>query len=122
MAVVRLSAAAEADIISMFIWTEDRFGHAARRRYQALLITALRDIASDPERPGSAARPELGPAVRSYHLRYSRERASVLEGVVRTPRHLLLYRAMVPDIVGVGRVLHDAMEVERHLPADYGNR
>jgi len=122
MPVVRLSAAAEADIVSMFTRTEDRFGHAARRRYQALLITALRDIASDPERRGSAARPELGPAVRSYHLRYSRERASVLEGVVRTPRRLLLYRAVVPDIVDVGRVLHDAMEVERHLPVDYGDR
>lgn len=120
MAVIRLSAAAEADIVSILAWTEDRFGDIARHRYQALLITALRDIASDPERPGSAARPELGPAIRSYHLRHSRERASVLQRVVRTPRHLLLYRTVTPGVVGVGRILHDAMELERHLPPGFG--
>ena len=118
---VRLSAAAEADIISMLAWTEDRFGHAACRRYQTLLITALRDVASDPGRLGSAARPELGPAVRSYHLRYSRERAGTLERIVRTPCHLLLYRTIVPGIIGVGRILHDAMELERHMPPDFGD-
>jgi len=119
---LRLSASAEADIVSILAWTEDRFGHNARLRYQARLITALRDIASDPERLGSISRPELGPAIRSYHLRHSRERAVALESTVRMPRHLLLYRAIVPDFVGVGRVLHDAMEVERNLPADYGDR
>lgn len=119
---LRLSASAEANIISIFAWTEDRFSHNARRRYQALLVTALRDIASDPERPGSISRPELGPAIRSYHLRHSRERAGAIDGTVRMPRHVLLYRAIVPDIIGVGRVLHDAMEAERNLPADYGDR
>lgn len=100
----------------MLVWTEDRFGRVARRRCQALLTTALRDVASDPERPGSTARPELGPAIRSYHLRHSRKRTSAPEGIVRTPRHLLLYRMVMPGTVGVGRVLHDAMELERHLP------
>jgi toxin ParE1/3/4 len=101
--------------------TEDRFGAGARLRYEILLITGLGDIAADPERPGSSGRPELGSAVRSYHLRHSRERARGFGGFVRTPRHLLLYRATAPGIVGIGRVLHDAMEIERHLPADYGD-
>ncbi len=118
---IRLSAAAEADVVSIFAWTEGQFGPIARQRYQALLTMALRDIASDPERPGSAARPELGPAIRSYHLRHSRERAGAPEGMVRTPRHLLLYRTVMPGVVGVGRVLHDAMELERHLPPDFGD-
>ena len=85
MAVTRLSAAVETDIVSIFAWTEDRFGLVARRRCQAVLATALRDIAPDPERPGSAARPELGLTIRRYHLRHSRERVSALEGTVRTP-------------------------------------
>ena len=118
---IRLSAVAEADIVSILAWTEDRFGRIARRRYQALLTTALRDIASDPERPGSTAQPELGLAIRSYHLRHSRDRASAPEGIVRTPRHLLLYRTVMSGVVGVGRVLHDAMELERHLPPDFGD-
>jgi len=119
--IYRLSAAAEEDIIQLLAYTQDRFGEIARRRYEALLVAGLKDIASDPERPGSVARPELGLAVRSYHLRHSRGRARTQDGLVRQPRHFLLYRAARPDLIGVGRVLHDAMEIERHLPSQYGD-
>jgi toxin ParE1/3/4 len=120
VAAFRLAATAEADIVALLAWSEGRFGEITRRRYEMLLITSLRDVAADPERRGSIARPELGPAVRSYHLRHSLERARAVGGFVRGPRHLLLYRALVPDLIGIGRVLHDAMEIERHLPPDYG--
>lgn len=114
---IRLAAAAQADIAAVLDWTEQRFGAAARQRYGILIGTGLRDIADDPDRPGSAGRPELGPSVRSYHLRHSRERAG---GVVRAPRHFLIYRRLQPNLVGVGRMLHDAMELARHLPAGFG--
>jgi toxin ParE1/3/4 len=65
--------------------------------------------------------PELGPDVRSYHLRHSRDRARTEHGIVLRPRHFLLYRIARADLVGVGRVLHDAMEVERHLPKGFGD-
>jgi toxin ParE1/3/4 len=119
--VYRLSAAAEEDIIQLLAYTQDRFGEIARRRYEALLAAGLRDIASDPERRGSVARAELGAGVRSYHLRHSRNRARTPDGLVRQPRHVLLYRIARPDLIGVGRVLHDAMEVDRHLPSQYGD-
>ena len=130
MPIYRLSATAEGDIIQILAYTEDRFGEIARRRYEALVVAGLRDIASDPERPSSVARPELGPAVRSYHLRHSRGRARTPDGLVRQPRHFLLYRLARPDLIGrlarpdligVGRVLYDGMEVERHLPSQYGD-
>ncbi|RWE18757.1 MAG: type II toxin-antitoxin system RelE/ParE family toxin, partial [Mesorhizobium sp.] len=41
-------------------------------------------------------------------------------GIVQRPRHLLLYW-IGPSLIGVGRVLHDAMELERHLPTNYGD-
>jgi toxin ParE1/3/4 len=59
--------------------------------------------------------------VRSYHLRHSRDRAHTAEGWVRQPRHLLLYRVMGPDRIGIGRVLHDRMEIEAHLPGQFGD-
>ena len=121
MPVYRLSATAEEDIVRLLAYTQDRFGEVARRRYEALLVAGLRDIASDPERPGSVARPDLGPGVRSYHLRHSRGRARTQDGLVRQPRHFLLYRTARSDLIGVGRVLHDAMEIERHLPSSYGD-
>jgi toxin ParE1/3/4 len=117
----RLSATAEADIIQLLAYTHERFGDILRQRYEALLATALRDIAADPGRQGSVARPELGEDVRSYHLRHSGQHARSPLGVVRQPRHLLLYRLQRPSLVGIGRVLHDSMEIQRHLPDRYGD-
>lgn len=78
-------------------------------------------MAVDPFRNGSVMRHELGTNVLTYHIRYSRERARHDGGIVRRPRHLLLYRVTRPDLVGIGRILHDVMEIKRHLPVDYGD-
>ncbi|WP_027060529.1 type II toxin-antitoxin system RelE/ParE family toxin [Mesorhizobium loti] len=120
MAVFRLAASAEEDIVELLSYTAANFGESARIRYERLLITALRDVASDPIRTGSVARAELGDNIRSYHLRHSRDRARTDHGIVQRPRNLLLYRATI-EMIGVGRVLHDVMEIERHLPATYGD-
>jgi toxin ParE1/3/4 len=110
----RLSAAAQADVVEILAWSEEQFGEGARLRYEALLVAALRDVAQQPDRTGSIARPELGAGVRSGHLRLSRDRARGVLGAVRRPRHFLIYRAE-PDLLVVGRVLHDAMELARHI-------
>jgi toxin ParE1/3/4 len=120
MAVYRLSTAAERDIVQLLAYAGANFGEIARRRYQRLLATALRNIAADPERLCTVIRTELGNGVRSYHLRHSRDHARGEHGIVQRPRHLLLYRAG-PGVIGVGRILHDAIELERHLPANYGD-
>ena len=113
----RLSHAAEADVINILAWTDEQFGEAARLRYESLIVAALRDLAEQPDRPGSMARPELGAGVRSWHLRLSRGRAAAGAGVVRHPRHLLVYR-VEPGLLVVGRLLHDVVELARHLDAD----
>lgn len=112
---IRFAAAAETDIVDILEHSEREFGREARRRYEALLVAALGDISEAPERPGSAPRPELGGDIRSWHLRLSRERARLAKGVVRRPRHLILYTIVDDVTVGVVRVLHDAMELHRHL-------
>lgn len=121
MRIYRLSASAEEDIEQILAWTETRFGESGRHRYEALLVTGLRQLASDPKLPGSIERPEIGPAIRTYHLRYSRKQARIAEGLVHAPRHFVLYRAVRDDLIGIGRVLHDAMEIERHLPPAFGD-
>lgn len=114
MALYRLSAAAQADLIDILAWSHEQFGEAARQRYETLVATALRDIAQQPHRPGSIERPELGAGARSWHLALSRERARTDTGIVRHPRHFLIYR-LDGELVVVGRVLHDAMELAHHL-------
>lgn len=64
--------------------------------------------------------PEIGAGVYTYHLRHSRDRARTATGLVQSPRHFLLYR-FNSDVVGIGRVLHDAMDISLHLPPQYGD-
>ena len=78
-------------------------------RYATLIAAALHDVSSQPNRVGNILRPELGEGVQSWHLRLSRERARTTTGIVRRPRHFLIYR-IEGDLVVVGRVLHDAMK------------
>jgi toxin ParE1/3/4 len=113
----RLSEAAQGDFLSILAWTHDQFGEAARLRYESLIVAALRDVSGQPDRPGSLARPELGAGVRSWHLRLSRHHVQPGVEAVRRPRHFLVYR-IESDLVVVGRVLHDAMELAQHLDPD----
>ncbi len=113
----RLAEAAQVDIVEILAWTDAQFGEAARQRYESLIVAALRDVANQPDRPGSLARPELGAGVRTWHLRLSRAHMRTDLGSVRRPRHFLVYR-LDPGMVVVGRVLHDAMELSRHLDLD----
>ena len=113
----RLSDAAQADVIDVLAWTHEQFGETARLRYESLIVAALRDVATQPDRPGSIERPELGAGIRSWHLRLSRDHVGTRAGVVRRPRHFLIYR-FEPALLLVGRVLHDTMELARHLDPD----
>jgi plasmid stabilization system protein ParE len=39
------------------------------------------------------------------------------DGRVGAPRHMLVYRTIPPETVVILRVLHDSMDMVRHLPA-----
>jgi toxin ParE1/3/4 len=113
---IRLTLPARRDIADLLDWSAEHFGPSGRRRYEALVETALRDIAADPARTGSREETQLGPGLRIYHLRLSRDRAKAKFGVVRSPRHILLYRSQPKEnVVTVLRVLHDAMDLVRHI-------
>lgn len=87
-------------------------------RYARLIAQALRDIDDDPERPGSKEWPEVMiKGARTYHLEFSRERAG--GEPVKSPRHLLVYRRRDDGVIEVGRILHDARDLARHLPQGY---
>jgi toxin ParE1/3/4 len=117
--VVRLQFARRArrDIGELLDWSHEQFGPAARRRYETLIDTALQDISDDALRSGSVERVMLGRRVRLYHLRHSRERARTEDGIVQAPRHVVVYRLAGSDTVIVLRILHEAMDLTRHLDA-----
>ena len=114
-----LSPAAERDIESILAWTHEQFGASGRLRYRALLVRAILDVADDAERAGSQNRPEIATGARTYHLWRSRNHVAAATGRVRRPRHLLLYRTCADGRVEISRVLHDSMDLLRHLPEEY---
>ena len=111
---LELAPSAEADLVDVLIRSEQHFGGAARRRYEALIERGLADIQADPNCVGSADRTELGRGIRSYHLRHCRDRARIEEGVVKEPRHLVLYEFDEVRVV-VLRLLHESMDLGRHI-------
>lgn len=115
---VVLSLAAQLDIREALVWSEQKFGNLASRRYRALLKQALRDIAADPELPGSRYTPRLSRGVRTYHLFFSRDHVRGGAGIVRSPRHFLIYRKRGSAEIEIIRLLHDARDMERHVPSE----
>lgn len=112
---IHFTRTAQRDVKAILNWSRKEFGESAAARYKALLKQALRDIGADPERPGSAARPEIPiKGVRTYHLEFSRDR--VKGQGVKAPRHFLLYRRRDERVIEVARIIHDARDLVRHLP------
>ncbi len=116
---LELSVPARRDIAAILKRSTREFGEAASLRYQNLIRQALSDIEADPERPGSAHRPEfLADGARTYHIALSRSRLPRGK-TVKDPRHFLLYRRNPNGTVEVARVLHDSTDLIRHIPDAY---
>jgi toxin ParE1/3/4 len=76
--------------------------------YQEVLIEALVELAAGPNVPGSIARDEIRPGLRSLHVTRGKRRG----------RHFVVYRVAQPNVIEVARILHDAMDLARHVPLE----
>lgn len=106
---VRLSAAAEADYREILRWTVKNFGAAQGRIYAGTLASALRALSAGPAIIGVKERPEIGSGIRTLHVARNG----------RKGRHFVMFRVgRKPErkVVDVLRLLHDSMDLERHLP------
>ena len=111
---LELTKAAAIDLADLLGRSVDMFGLHARRRYEALIEAAFAELRANPSCLGSLDRPDIGPGLRTYHLRHSRSHLNPSGAAVGHPRHLIAYE--FDDIrVLVLRVLHDAMDITRHL-------
>jgi toxin ParE1/3/4 len=94
------------------------FGEEAALRYETLVLQAVQDLFTDPNRPGSKDRSDiLTTGARSYHISLSRSRTSAPR--VKQPRHLLVYRRRQDGVVEVSRILHEGQDIRRHVPDEY---
>ncbi|MDP1738331.1 MAG: type II toxin-antitoxin system RelE/ParE family toxin [Caulobacter sp.] len=114
MTALRLTASARRDVATALAQSEQQFGRAARRRYRLLLQRAFDDLAQDPRRPGVRDDPHLPADHRLYPVRLSRARVATADRV-GNPRHVVVFR-IDKQGVEVLRLLHEAMDLPRHLP------
>jgi toxin ParE1/3/4 len=105
---IRLSDEAEQDFLRILKDTKDAFGERQSIVYRALLLDGLAALDAGPDVPGSSARDELRPHLHSLHV--------ARRG--RSGRHVIIYRAGGGNVIDVVRILHDAMDFARHLPAE----
>lgn len=120
-----LSHPALADIEHILDWTTGAFGTVGRQRYEALIQSALTDLAANPARLGTRQRDDIAPAIITYHLSASRKRTTSSTQVAK-PRHLILFRINNQPTesggsgeIQIPRFLHDSMDFVQHVPADY---
>lgn len=105
---VELSSTAQADLREILRWTRRRFGSAQESAYRRLLQDALKALKAGPNIIGARQRQEIGPGYRTLHIGRGRGRA----------RHFILFRVVRPEedrVIRVVRILHDAMDPERHI-------
>ena len=103
---IRLGAVAELDLANILKWTTENFGARQARLYRTTLVHAIGELVNGPDIAGSKARDEIMPGLRTLHIaRHGRH-----------GRHLLLYRVANGRVIEIGRILHDRMDLEGHLP------
>jgi len=102
---VWLGAAAEIDFANILKWTAENFGPSQAGIYRDTLLQTIDELAEGPEIVGSKARDEIMRGLRTLHVARHGRRG----------RHFLMYRVK-KETIEVVRILHDAMELGRHLP------
>ena len=96
MPLFRLSAKAAEDMKAIGRFTERKWGREQRNRYLAMLDSSFNTIAHQPGIGTACDYIRMG--YRKYHV----------------GRHLIFYRQSDED-VEIIRILHDSMDIERHL-------
>lgn len=110
---LRLSREADEDQIDIWFYTAKKFGLEQAERYERLIGQAFRDIAEDPYRNGAVPRAEIAPGLFSYPISLSAVRSGTR---IHQAHHFILYLVLSEEEIGVSRVLHDSMEIARHIP------
>ena len=104
---VRLGAAAEVDFANILKWTTENFGARQSRVYRDTLVQAIGELAVGPNVVGSMARDEIMAGLRTLHVARRGRRGS----------HFLMYRGAPNGPIEIVRILHDRMELRRHVPS-----
>ena len=103
---VRLAEKAELDLLDALVWTIDQFGALQADDYLETLTLALEALTDGPNIVGSKVRDDIGLGIRTLHV----------ARLGRKGRHLVVFRMADGQTIDVIRLLHDSMDLAKHLP------
>lgn len=103
---IRLGAAAEVDSANIVRWTAENFGAQQARAYRDTLVQAIGELSEGPDIVDTKSRDEITADLRSLHLARHGRRGS----------HFLMYRAAPNKTIEIVRILHERMDLARHVP------
>ena len=107
---VRLAAKAELDFSEIITWTIENFGERQADIYAATLTLAIEALHDGPQQLGAKARDDIGLGIRTLHV--------ARRG--RSGRHFVVFREATYQRIDVLRLLHDNMDLGRHIPPPDG--
>ena len=103
---VRLAEKAEHDLLDALVWTTDQFGALQADDYLETLTLALEALTDGPNIVGSKVRDDIGQGIRTLHV----------ARLGRKGRHFVVFRIADAQTIDVIRLLHDSMDLAKHLP------
>jgi toxin ParE1/3/4 len=102
---VRLADQAELDFHDITTWTTEHFGTKQAEDYSLTIMLAIEALTDGPEILGSKEREDIGPGIRTLHV----------ERQGRKGRHFVVFREAAGRTIDVLRLLHDSMDLVRHM-------
>ena len=103
---VRLGRQAEQDYVEILQWATKTFGEGQARTYAETRARAIEALEEGPDVLGARARDDIQPGIRTLHV--------ASQG--RAGRHFVVF-LVAGSVIDVLRLLHDSMDLPRHLPA-----
>ena len=105
---VRLSQAAEADFSAIVAWTATHFSNVQAQKYAEVLTQSIAALHEGPDVLGAKTRDDIGHGLKSLHVARMGHKGS----------HFVVFREGTENTIDVLRVLHESMDLARHLPPE----
>lgn len=107
---IRLGRQAELDYADILRWTTKHFSKVQAQAYSETVSQAIEALTDGPEILGSKQRDEIELGIRTLHV----------ARLGRKGRHIVVFRVDGTQTIDVLRLLHESMDLPRHLPKGDG--
>lgn len=108
---LRLADRVELDLQDIVAWTAEKFGPRQAEQYIETVTQAIEALCDGPSTLGARVRDDIGPGIYTLHV--------ARRG--RKGRHFVVFKVSAAQTLDVLRLLHDSMDLEKHLPPPNDN-